>query len=66
LWLTTTQLGLTVGPAVGALLLERSTTALWGTAAAVCFLCGAGALLLGRLLPEPALRTPVPVTGGSA
>jgi MFS family permease len=60
LWLTTTQLGLTIGPAVGAFLLERSTVALWSTAAVVCLACGAAALLLERVLPAAALRTPVP------
>jgi len=64
LWLTTTQLGLTVGPAIGAFLLERSPTALWATAAVACLVCGAAALLLERVLPRAALLTPVPVAGG--
>jgi MFS family permease len=60
-WLTTTQVGLTVGPAIGGLLLARSATALWLVAAGMCLACGAVALLLERRLPAHARRTPVPL-----
>jgi MFS family permease len=63
LWLTTTQLGLTIGPAVGAFLLAWSSTALWTTAAVVCVVSGVAGLLLERVLPPAALHTPVPATG---
>jgi MFS family permease len=64
LWLTTTQFGLTIGPAVGAFLLAWSSTALWTTAAVVCVVAGVAGLLLERVLPPAALHTPVPATGG--
>jgi MFS family permease len=61
LWLTTNQVGFTIGPAVGAFLLARSPTALWLVAAGMCLACGVAALLLERVLPAAARRTPVPV-----
>jgi MFS family permease len=60
-WLTTTQIGFTVGPAVGGLLLAHSASALWLVAAGMCLACGAAALLLERTLPAHARRTPVPI-----
>jgi MFS family permease len=60
-WLTTTQIGLTVGPALGGLLLAESATALWLVAAGMCLACGAAALLLERTLPTHVRRTPVPI-----
>jgi MFS family permease len=66
LWLTATQVGFTVGPAVGGILLARSPTALWLAAAAVCLACGLAALLLERVLPAEARRTPVPVAKAAA
>jgi len=60
MWLTTTQLGFTIGPAVGGLLLERSSTVLWLSSAGLCLAGGLAALLLERSLPTDARRTTIP------
>jgi MFS family permease len=52
------SVGFAAGPALGGFGLGESPTALWEAAALVCFAAGAGALLLDRLLPASARRTP--------
>jgi MFS family permease len=53
------QIGFTIGPPVGGLLLSVSPTGLWIFSAAVCLAAGAGALLLERSLPRNVRRSPV-------
>ena len=48
LWLTTSQLGFTLGPAIGGLLLAHSAKLLWLVSAGVCVACSAAAVFLGR------------------
>jgi MFS family permease len=52
------QLGFLAGPAIGALLLARSPTALWSGAAGACAIAAAGFLLLERRVPPEAAVTP--------
>lgn len=59
LWLTTSQLGFTLGPALGGLLLAHSATLLWLVAAGVCAACSVAAVLLGPALPTTARLTPI-------
>ena len=59
LWLTSLQLGFTVGPALGGILLARSATLLWLVSAGVCVACSAAAVLLGRALPAAARLAPI-------
>jgi MFS family permease len=59
LWLTSLQLGFTVGPALGGILLARSATLLWLVSAGVCVACAAAAVLLGRALPAAARLAPI-------
>ncbi len=54
------QVGFTVGPALGAAILDASPTGLWIAAALGCLAAGAGSLLLERALPDGVRRTPVP------
>ena len=63
------QVGFTLGPPLGGLLLSISPTGLWVFSAAVCLAAGAGALLLERALPPGVRRSPVsyrPDVDGSA
>jgi len=57
-WLTSNQLGFTVGPALGGLLLARSATALWTVAACACLAAAVASLALESALPPEARRTP--------
>jgi MFS family permease len=59
LWLTSLQLGFTLGPALGGLLLAHSATLLWLVSAGVCVACSAAAVLLGRALPAAARLAPI-------
>jgi MFS family permease len=59
LWLATLQLGFTLGPAIGGLLLARSATLLWLVSAGVCAACSAAAVFLGRALPSTARLAPI-------
>ena len=59
LWLTTSQFGFTLGPAVGGLLLAHSATLLWLVSAGVCVACSAAAVVLGRVLPTAARLAPI-------
>jgi predicted MFS family arabinose efflux permease len=58
LWLTTSQLGLSLGSVTGAFLLAASPAVLWLSAAGACLGAGALALALEAGLPEGARRTP--------
>ena len=58
LWLTTSQLGFTLGPALGGLLLARSPTLLWLVCAGACLIGSAAALLLEPVLPFEARLAP--------
>lgn len=57
-WLTTAQLGFALGPALGAFALAASPTLLWLGAAAICALCGVGALAVEAGLPDALRRSP--------
>jgi len=59
LWLTTSQLGFTLGPAIGGLLLAHSAKLLWLISAGVCVACSAAAVFLGRALPTAARLAPI-------
>jgi MFS family permease len=59
LWLTTSQLGFTLGPAIGGVLLAHSAKLLWLVSAGVCLACSAAAVFLGRALPTAARLAPV-------
>jgi MFS family permease len=59
LWLTSLQLGFTLGPALGGLLLAHSATLLWLVSAGVCVACSAAAVFLGRALPAAARLAPM-------
>ena len=52
------QVGFTIGPAVGAALLDASPTGLWIVAAVSCLVAGAASLALEPHLPESVRRTP--------
>ena len=52
------QVGFTVGPALGGVLLAASPPGLWLVMASVCLATGAGTLALERRLPEPLRRAP--------
>jgi len=53
------QVGFTIGPPLGGLLLSVSPTGLWIFSAVVCLAAGAGALVLERALPPAVRRSPV-------
>jgi MFS family permease len=53
-----TQIGLTLGPAIGGFVLERSATALWVGAAAAVLAAAAGMLALEPKVPLEARQTP--------
>ena len=55
---TAWQVGFLVGPALGSFLLARSPTALWLGAAGACAAAAGGSLLLERVVPTDAARTP--------
>ena len=59
LWLTTSQFGFTLGPALGGLLLAHSATLLWLVSAGMCVACSAAAVFLGRALPTAARLAPI-------
>jgi len=59
LWLTSLQLGFTLGPALGGLLLAHSATLLWLVSAGVCVACSVAAVFLGRALPAAARLAPI-------
>jgi MFS family permease len=59
LWLTSLQLGFTLGPALGGLLLAHSATLLWLVSAGVCVTCSAAAVFLGRALPAATRLAPI-------
>jgi MFS family permease len=59
LWLTSLQLGFTLGPALGGLLLAHSATLLWLVSAGVCVACSIAAVFLGRALPTTARLAPI-------
>jgi MFS family permease len=59
LWLTSLQLGFTLGPALGGLLLAHSATLLWLVSAGVCGACSVAAVFLGRALPAAARLAPI-------
>jgi len=59
------QLGFLAGPAIGSLLLARSSTALWLGSAVACGGAAVGFLLLEPHLPAEAARTPGPERVGS-
>jgi MFS family permease len=59
LWLTSLQLGFTLGPALGGVLLAHSATLLWLVSAGVCVACAAAAVFLGRALPAAARLAPI-------
>jgi MFS family permease len=59
LWLATLQLGFTLGPALGGLLLAHSAKLLWLVSAGVCVACSAAAVFLGRALPAAARLAPI-------
>jgi MFS family permease len=59
LWLATLQLGFTLGPALGGLLLAHSAKLLWLVSAGVCVACAAAAVFLGRALPTAARLAPI-------
>jgi MFS family permease len=59
LWLTALQLGFTLGPALGGLLLSHSATLLWLVSAGVCVACSVAAVFLGRALPSAARLAPI-------
>jgi MFS family permease len=59
LWLSTSQLGFTLGPAIGGLLLAHSAKLLWLVSAGVCLACSAAAVFLGRALPAAARLAPI-------
>ncbi|HXH89074.1 MAG TPA: MFS transporter [Gaiellaceae bacterium] len=53
------QVGFTIGPPIGGVLLSASPTGLWIFAASVCLAAAVGALALERALPEGVRRSPV-------
>jgi MFS family permease len=53
------QLGFTIGPPLGGLMLDLTPTGLWVAAAAVCLAAAGAALALQRGLPEAVRRSPV-------
>jgi MFS family permease len=55
---SSSQLGFTLGPVLGGVLLAASPNALWLSAAVVCGACAFAALALERHLPRAASRTP--------
>jgi predicted MFS family arabinose efflux permease len=57
--LTSLQLGFTLGPALGGLLLAHSATLLWLVSAGVCVACAAASVFLGRALPIAARLAPI-------
>ena len=59
LWLTSLQLGFTLGPALGGFLLAHSAKLLWLVSAGVCVACSAAAVFLGRALPSAARLAPI-------
>jgi MFS family permease len=59
LWLTSLQLGFTLGPALGGVLLAHSATLLWLVSAGVCMACAAAAVFLGRALPAATRLAPI-------
>lgn len=54
----TWQLGLAIGPALGGLVLQTTSSAVWIIGAGLCLLAGLGALSIDHRLPDQIARTP--------